>query len=141
MNIQYKNTLFCLILCWLIVACDSQDVVQGSQMVTSTQKAYKAYEIRGLVIDEIMKTHGLKRQLENHWRKHDGFSGFQTSGLDENQSINPKTGAITLDLSGLSPVFQSGDKITLNPEISDGYFDWQCRSNVTSNRVPGSCQE
>ncbi|WP_223789249.1 pilin [Marinicella meishanensis] len=127
--------------CCLLTACDSQDAIQGGQVAVATQKAINAYEVRALVIDEIMKASGLKKQLQEHWQQRGDFALKSVSTRTSGQNFNPDSGVITINLSGVSDAFQAGDEITLHPQPSAGYFEWQCRSNVTTNLVPGSCQQ
>ncbi len=142
LNILNGISRWVLLFTWLLLtACDSKDASKGSQVIVSTQKAYQAYEVRKQVIDAIMKTHSVRAQLEDQWQADSHYDVTAIIGLADGQSINTLTGVITVDLSKVSDAFQPGEVVAMHPEIDQGYFEWQCRSNVTTNMVPGSCQD
>jgi hypothetical protein len=119
----------------------SQDFNSTKKLIDVTQKAYKAYEVRRLVIDEIMKTYPIQQQLAKYWIIHKNFKGIKLEPIDHGYEINQVTGVIKFDLAKASKAFNSGDYISMHPEIDNDYFNWQCQTNVTSNFVPMSCQE
>jgi hypothetical protein len=119
----------------------SQDLSSTKKIIAVTKEAYKAYDIRRLVINEILKTHSIRQQLVDYRRSHGDFSGVNVKPADHDFSIDYKTGVIKVDLTKVHKIFSSGDYIAMRPEIDNDYFSWQCHTNVTSNFVPMSCQE
>jgi hypothetical protein len=118
----------------------SQVANPTENIITVTKKAFKAYEVRNLVIDEILKTHPIRQQVADYWRNHGNFKDVILKPADHGFAINLLTGVIKIDLTKVYKAFSPGDHISMHPEIYEGYIDWQCYSNVNSNLVPKSCQ-
>ncbi len=146
-----ENTQKCLLrglyaVLMLVIGLNSsfskdEDQNQLSPVVTVTKNAYQAYAVRKLVIDAIMATHDVRTQLVDQWHAKGHYDDKAIKGLMAGQSIDTVTGVVTIDLTTVSGAFQEGDVVALHPENEAGFFTWQCRSNVSSNKVPGSCQK
>lgn len=148
MNVMVKitpanNPVLYLCACLFLhsLTVNAQESNTSTNLIDITNNAYKAYTIRKLVIDQIIKAHPIKQQLADHWQENHHFTGFHIQTKNSNFSIDDNKGIITIDLVKVSHVFKDGDHIYLSPEIKTGHIDWKCQSTVTSNLVPASCQD